>query len=139
MNQRGGIQLITGNSMGEKIGIWMHRQSPLRFEMERRDTHWATTAKNTINTSKVVEAAANVGVSASWMLSHICLGRVVLIPPLTKMATVRSSNEVMNANRNADTRLADIKGKVTVRRRVKVPAPSTRAASSRRQSYCLKA
>ncbi|MNR54765.1 hypothetical protein D3C85_1750070 [compost metagenome] len=73
------------------------------------------------------------------MLSHICLGKVVLIPPLTKIATVRSSNEVMNASRNADIRLPAINGRVTVRNLVKVPAPRIRAASSRRMSYWRKA
>ena len=41
-------------------------------------------------TSKVVETAASVGFTWSTMSSHICLGSVVLRPPLTKSAIVSS-------------------------------------------------
>ena len=88
-------------------------------------------------TTSAVETAASVGVTASWMSSHICLGSVVFRPPLTKIATVRSSNDTTKANRNAEIKLGASIGSITVRSLAQGEAPRICAASTSRQSKRL--
>src|SRR5581483_124815 len=74
------------------------RHQPLRPTARRRSSSAAIT-KAVTNTRITVETAAKVGFTCSSRSFHICRGKVALLPPVMKSATVKSSNEVMNANR----------------------------------------
>jgi hypothetical protein len=97
--------------------------------LARRSIALMISTTSETSSSSNVEAAASVGFTRSSASSHICLGRVVVRPPVTKSASVSSSKEVMKAKRKADNSPALICGSVirisVVSRGARLQQPAT--------------
>ena len=83
---------------------------------------------------RMLEAAANSGLTLRVASSHICLGKVVLKPPVVNSAIVSSSKDTMNAKRNAEISPGRINGRVILSRVLAWLAPNVLAAWSNRWS-----
>src|SRR5690554_7387683 len=79
-----------GNTIYKRASIYCSRVRLVRA---------SNNTKRVMATTNTKETAARVGLAAKSMSSHICLGNVVLSPPLTKIAIVSSSNDTRKAKR----------------------------------------
>ena len=95
---------------------------------DRRRSHSASSTINETNTSIIVETAASAGLTFITASSHICLGSVVVSPPVVNSAMVNSSNEMIKAKIAAEMMPGRINGSVMRRNIAKGEAPSVAAA-----------